>query len=323
MRRFAFLLIMIVAASALLFDLAQAQRRVTPVESPDELKMVNKEELKKIKQQAVAKFMRTDSLTLDSLRRDSIEKVTKKVKRPTLMDISAGVDIWEPLMRAFGQDYGGGGLWVSLNIKNRFIPIAEFGLGYANATPDDGNFTYKTNLAFYGRIGMNYNFLASKDPRYQLFAGLRFAGSSFSYDITNVRVGNGYWGESSSRFDILDQKSSAVWGEFVLGIKVELFRNFCMGWTVRYNFPFSIKDTPNSRPWYIPGYGTRNNHLNVSLSLAYTIPLHKERKEKAETPVITPEDMIQPVDTVTVPERHDRVTTPRRNLTPQDSISIR
>lgn len=303
----------------LLFNFSNAQRRVTPVSSSDELKMVDKEELKRIKRQAEAKLMRSDSLTLDSLRRDSIEKASKKVYRPTMMDITAGADIWEPLMRAFGQSYGGGGVWVSLNLKNRFIPIVELGVGQANSTPDDGNFTYKSNLAFYGKVGMNYNFLAAKDPRYQLFAGIRFAGTSFKYDITDISVNNGYWG-NTDRFDILGQKSSAIWGEFVLGIKVGLFKNFSMGWTVRYNFPFSIKDTPNSRPWYIPGYGTRNNPLNVSLSLSYTIPLHKEKEATEDVPLIKPEDMLQPGDTISVPDRDERVRTPLKELAPADTV---
>ena len=38
--------------------------------------------------------------------------------------------------------------------------------------------------------------------------------------------------------------------------------------------PFSIKDNINSRPWYIPGYGIRDNKLNVNLSLIYEFPLH-------------------------------------------------
>ena len=74
-----------------------------------------------------------------------------------------------------------------------------------------------------------------------------------------------------------------------------------MGWSVRYNFPFSVKDSPNSRPYYIPGYGVRDNHLNVSLSVAYTLPLHRDKPKK---------EVLQPkpdavVDDVVVPERKE------------------
>ena len=134
---------------------------------------------------------------------------------------------------------------------------------------------------------MNYNFMATKDPKYQLYAGIRFAGTSFHYDITDITVDNGYWHDSPSRFEIVDQHSSAIWGEFVLGIQVEIVKNFSLGWAVRYNFPFSIKDTPNSRPWYIPGYGTRDNPLNISLSASYTLPFHKRRTSRCKRTLAT------------------------------------
>ncbi len=297
----------------LLIDMVSAQRRVTPINSADELKIINDKELQEIKRQNEAKFMRTDSLTLDSLRRDSIEKAKNTVYRPTLMSATAGINFWDPLMRAFGQTYGGGDIWFAINLKNRFIPIVELGVGQANSTPDGGNFTYKNKLAFYGKIGMNYNFMATKDPKYQLYAGIRFAGTSFHYDITDITVDNGYWHDSPSHFEIVDQHSSAIWGEFVLGIQVEIVKNFSLGWAVRYNFPFSIKDTPNSRPWYIPGYGTRDNPLNISLSASYTLPFHKEEPRDANALSQPPEIHIQPQDSdsIVVPERPQRIVTPQ------------
>ena len=293
----ALLLTIVVAAMA-------QQRKVTPVASTDELKPVTKEELKEIHRQEKLKFLRTDSITLDSLRRDSIERASKRVYRPTLMGITVGVNFWGPLMRALGQDYGDCDVWAAVNIKNRYIPVAEVGFGQANCSPDDGNFTYKGKLALYGKVGMNYNFMFAKDTKYQLYAGVRFAASKFKYDITGASVNNGYWGKDPSTFDLRDQSSSAFWGEFVAGIQVELFKNFSMGWAVRYNFPFSIKDLPNSRPYYIPGYGVRDNHLNVSLSVAYTLPLHRD---KPKTPVTTmPPVQEEPqLDNVVVPERKE------------------
>ncbi len=98
---------------------------------------------------------------------------------------------------------------------------------------------------------MNYNFLYAKDPKYQLYAGVRFAASKFNYG-SGITVDNGYWGKDPSTFDLRGQSSSAFWGEAVVGIQVELFKNFSMGWSVRYNFPFSVKDSPNSAVLY-PG----------------------------------------------------------------------
>ena len=174
---------------ALCFSVVIAQRKVTPVESAGELKTMTKEELKAMRQRKAAVAQLSDSALQDSLRRDSIEKAKRPVL-PLLMSASAGVNIWDPLMRMLGQSYGGASVWAALNLKNRFIPTAEIGIGMANSTPDDGNFTYKGKAAFFAKIGMNYNFFFSKNPKYQFYLGLRGAWSSFRYDILDVSLNN-------------------------------------------------------------------------------------------------------------------------------------
>ena len=186
---------------------AFAQRKVTPVESSDELKIVTKEELKVLRQRAKSVQMLSDSVLQDSLRRDSIEKAAKQVKYPLLYSTSLGVNFWDPIAMALGQSYGEVEVWAALNLRNRFIPIVEVGMGTANSTPENGNYTYKNKLSLYGRVGMNYNFMFKSDPKYLLFGGLRFGASSFNYDITNISYTNGYWGNQTT-FDILNQKGS-------------------------------------------------------------------------------------------------------------------
>ncbi len=297
------------------FFAIDAQRKVTPVNTSDELKIITKEELKEMRKRAKAEQLYADSLTRDSLRLDSIEKA-KKVKRPLFMSVSVGANIWDPFMRALGTDHGGGGVWGMLNLKNRFLPMVELGFGMANSTPDDGNFTYKSNPAFYGKIGVNYNFMYNKDPKYLFYLGFRAGWSAFKYDITNVTVSDGYWG-NDRHFEITGQSSHATWGELLLGLQVGLYKNFSMGWSVSYNFMFNLKDNESSRPWYIPGFGTRNTKLNISLSLIYTLPLHKEDDEKAKNVVdgtaIAPTNG-NPAATV-IPERTERVKDPEQTST--------
>lgn len=299
---------------------AFAQRKVTPVESSDELKIVTKEELKVLHQRAKSVQMLSDSVLQDSLRRDSIEKAAKQVKYPLLYSTSLGVNFWDPIAMALGQSYGEVEVWAALNLRNRFIPIVEVGMGTANSTPENGNYTYKNKLSLYGRVGMNYNFMFKSDPKYLLFGGLRFGASSFNYDITNISYTNGYWGNQTT-FDILNQKGSAMWMELVAGIQVELVKNFSMGWTLRYNFPLSIKGTPNSDPWYIPGYGTRKMPINIGLSAIYTLPLGKREEPKNVledgTESTTPPGEWKP----NVPADSTAIATPQPEATPTDTIT--
>ncbi len=44
-----------------------------------------------------------------------------------------------------------------------------------------------------------------------------------------------------------------------------------MGWMLRYHWLHTYGKTTHSRPWYIPGYGTRSGRLAVSLTVYYNI----------------------------------------------------
>lgn len=199
---------------------------------------------------------------------------TPRTVYPLLNSVSIGVNIWDPIMVIAGQNYGGIDVWADLSLHNWFFPVVELGVGIADNTPQDGNFTYKGKPSFYAKAGVNYNFFYKKDKDYQLFLGVRGGFSSFTYDITNIDITSSYW-QQTNRFELLDQNSTAFYGEALVGIKVKIWDAFSMGWTFRYHHLFSCKDAQNSSPWYIPGYGSRNSKLSATFSLIYTIPLSK------------------------------------------------
>ena len=162
--------------------------------------------------------------------------------------------------------------------------------------------------------------MASKDPKYQFYLGVRAGWSAFKYDITGVTVNDGIWGHESM-FDITGQSSHATWGEVVAGLQVGLFRNFSMGWSFRYNFLFNVKDNPSSRVWYIPGFGKRDGKINVSVSLIYNLPLSKTEEIKNVMEDGSRPIEVEPADTVrtatdTIPEREERVKEPEATAIP-------
>ena len=117
---------------------------------------------------------------------DTAQTTTGRVPKminPLLFSASVGVDIWDPLMRAFGQKYGLIGFSAKLNLHNRYIPVVEFGLGNASSTPSDQNFTYHVGVSPWFRIGANYNFLYNSNPDYQFVAGLRLGWSHFQLPV--------------------------------------------------------------------------------------------------------------------------------------------
>lgn len=205
--------------------------------------------------------------------KDSLRRVYKRY--PRLTDLSIGINLAEPLFMAFGQSYASADVNATLNMWNRIQPTVELGLGWANKSPDDMNFTYKGKPSPYFKVGANYNFLFKNTPDYQVFLGVRLGYSTFSFDVADVRYVNSYWNEDIP-YAIKGERSHALWGEAGVGLKVKLFGQLAMGWMIRYHGIFDYGKNANSKPWFIPGYGPRGSSLGLSLGIFYTLPLHRE-----------------------------------------------
>ena len=205
--------------------------------------------------------------------KDSLKRVYKRY--PRLTDLSIGINLAEPLFMAFGQSYASADVNATLNMWNRIQPTLELGLGWANKSPDDMNFTYKGKPSPYFKVGANYNFLFKNTPDYQVFLGVRLGYSTFSFDVADVRYVNSYWNEDIP-YAIKGERSHALWGEAGVGLKVKLFGQLAMGWMIRYHGIFDYGKNANSKPWFIPGYGPRGSSLGLSLGIFYTLPLHRE-----------------------------------------------
>jgi len=247
------------------------QRYVTPVK-PETNKVMTPP--KGTSEEVIKRYLNGDSAqAVEQARKDSLKRVYKHYPRFT--DLALGLNFVEPVLMAFGQDYASVDVNATLNMWNRFQPVLELGVGWAKSTPDDMNFTYKGKLSPYVKVGANYNFLFKNSPDYQALLGVRLGYSTFGYDVTDVNYVNSYWQENMS-YNLTGERSHALWGEVVAGIKVKLTGPFSLGWTIRYHGIFNYGKNDASRPWFVPGYGPRGNSLGLSLSLYYTIPLHRD-----------------------------------------------
>lgn len=288
---------------------AQNRRRINPVENPATITQSVNEARNDTARINEARRARSTHFHDDQGRVVYIDTVTGeqwmdstalmpvvKMKYPLLHAVSAGIDIWDPLMRAFGQDYGLAGAWVELSLHNRYNPIFEFGLGTASHKPSDNNYTYKSSVSPYFKIGANYNFLYNSNPDYQFLGGLRFGFSPFSYSIDDITVNAPYWNETT-KFNIPTQHTSATWFELVFGIRVKLWGPVSAGWAFKYHKILHESASKYGKPWYIPGYGSRLGALAGSFSISYTFSLdklNKADKKSVNTETQPPTDL-QPV----------------------------
>lgn len=206
-----------------------------------------------------------------------------KMINPLLFSASVGVDVWDPLMRAFGQSYGLIGFSAELNLHNRYIPVVEVGLGNADSTPSNQNYTYHVGLSPYFRIGANYNFLYNSNPDYQFVAGIRYGWSRFSYQLRDVAISDSYWGQEET-VDFPTQTSSVSYLNVIFGLRVKIWKPISMGWNVRFRAILHETEQPAGKPWYIPGYGARNGIITGSFSIFYTFSLSGKKKQETILP---------------------------------------
>ncbi len=192
-----------------------------------------------------------------------------------------GFDIFGLGSRILGSDYTGAEVGINVHLKNRFIPTLEIGMGKTDVGTETGIF-YKSKSAPYFRIGMDYNTLFKKQQREGiLYVGVRYAFSSFSYDIYSLpndgtaiaSLTDGIWNESVP-FNYTGLKSSMRWLEFLVGVKIRVYRNFQMGWSIRMKYKTSASIAENGNPYHVPGYGRYGaNTMGLTYSLIYKLPL--------------------------------------------------
>ena len=286
-----FILLIALFASLVCAHQSHGQRRVNPVKSAStgiEGKNENKNPADSID---YSKLVRSQDANGNVILVDTItgrevpdttsisEPGTKvpKMLKPLLYSASVGVDIWDPVMRIFGQHYGLIEFSGELNLHNRYIPVVEVGLGNCDYTPDDNNYTYHVPLTPYFRIGANYNFLYNSNPDYMVYAGLRYGWTHFNYEINNVTLSDSYWGETST-FNLPRQTSNVSYLQVLFGLRVRIFSSFSAGWTFRYQKILHETSALYGEPWYIPGFGSRKASVTGSFSLYYTLPFKEKKK---------------------------------------------
>lgn len=258
---------------------AVAQRTITPVEEKQSILQTKegKAEAQRLinKDNIDPKMLYSDSIiVIKDKHADDSTRLPKNIY-PRLYQLSVGMNLWDPIMRAFGQKYGITDFSVDMSFHNRWIASAEIGLGYAKDNRDDHNFHYSSPLSFYAKLGGQYNFLFRKDHRYQFVVGLRIGWSSFKYSFTDVTVKQDYWNETST-YSVENIKNTSVWGEVLAGLKIKIYKNFGMGWYVRYRNLFSSTKSPHGNPIYIPGFGKRGQNFGASFSIYYDIPFYTQ-----------------------------------------------
>lgn len=265
---------------------ASAQRRVSPVipkspnALPDSIRQKRLERSRLVEKLDVnGNKILVDTVTGKEFVDSTVLKQKPKMTYPLIHEAIGGVNLWNPLMRAFGQHYGLADVWAELSLYNRYFPFVAIGVDNCNDTPDGSNFTFKVPVSPFIKIGASYNFFYNSNPDYKLQMGLRYGFTSFKWNVDNISLDNNYWGAPST-FSIRDQKSTAGYLEITFGIKVKIQKAWSVGWNIIYHSIIHETKNPHGEPMFIPGFGKRGSALTGSVSLMYTLPINKTKLTK-------------------------------------------
>lgn len=182
----------------------------------------------------------------------SIETLTQQ-EAPVFGGVAVSADLVGAVMKVSNADYSQMEVAARLNFKGKYFPIFELGYGESNYEGAETGNIFKTRAPYF-RIGADYNFTKKWYTGNRLYLGVRYAFTSFNYDVGAPGFRDPVWNmEVPFLFEGLHANSH--WGEVVFGIETRIWSIFHLGWSLRYKMRMSHNEDKNMLPWYVPGYG--------------------------------------------------------------------
>lgn len=206
------------------------------------------------------------SLSLSAQNKRMAETEKDSVKLFQGIDIS--YDLAGTVMRLV-SDYGQYEAAVRCNLRNRFFPTIEFGIGDANHKEDLVTGIAGKVRAPYGRIGMDFNMAKRKNDNYRILVGARYGFTSFKTEIDGV-VEDPYWG-GKDRFQFDVDRCKFHWIELLFAVDGRLWGPVRLGWSVRYRRKVSVSDTGLNNLWYVPGFGKNGNKIGATFNVMVSL----------------------------------------------------
>lgn len=207
------------------------------------------------------------------------------------------VDCYGPVAMMV-SDYGTLEGALRLNLKNTFFPIIEAGVGKCDKEDFNTKVSYKASAPF-ARVGIDINMLKDKFQSNRLYLGARYGISMFKYDIAGPAQTDPIWG-GSQPFSVKGLDCTSHWAELVFGVEVKIFRNFHMGWAIRYKREIASTKSDYAKPNCIPGYGytTDSSCWGGTYSLIFDLNwgLKKSHKRGVNVDIRTIENGLRTTD---------------------------
>ncbi len=221
-------------------------------------------------------FAQENHVELGSDMSDQQNEVSEKYNKHFFYGVSLSIDLFSPIQKLF-SDYGGVEAGAHANFLNTYFPVVELGLGFCNHKNGNTNIKYETSDPYF-RVGLDYNILKDKYQSNILYVGARYGFSFFNFNISGPDIVDPIW-KVKEPFSYSNINSNSHWIEFLAGVKIKLWHNIHMGWTIRFKHLLSSGKSQYCEPYYIPGYGTTvsSSTWGGSYSIIFDLNLFKQK----------------------------------------------
>jgi hypothetical protein len=203
------------------------------------------------------------------------------IKRKESYGIRIGADISKPIISFLDSDKKGFELTGDVRFLRNYYAAVELGFEDVISTEDYMKFTTKGSFI---KVGVNYNAYQNwKGMTNEIYFGGRYGFSFFNQTLNSYtpNIKGTYFEaillEPNTEFKDL----SAHWLEFVVGMKVETFKNLYLGTQISIKKIINTKEPTNFKNLYIPGFNRvflNDMGIGFNYSISYLIPIVKKNK---------------------------------------------
>ena len=209
------------------------------------------------------------------------QQKTDTIKLKENYGLRVGIDLSKPTISFIDRDKKGLELVGDIRFLRNYYAAVELGYEDVISTEDYLNFTSKGSFI---KIGVNYNAYQNwAGMTNEIFFGGRYGFSFLSQTLNNYSPNvNGTYFEGELNDVNTEYKDlTAHWLEFVLGMKVETFKNVYLGTQISIKKMISTKEPENFKNLYIPGFNRvflNDMGIGFNYTISYLIPIIKKNK---------------------------------------------
>ncbi len=220
-------------------------------------------------------------------------KLNDSIKHKLQYGLRVGADISKLVRSSIDDDYKGFEIIGDYRITKKWYAAGE--IGTEEKTTNTDNLEFSTSGSFF-KVGADYNFFDNWfGMENMIYSGFRVGASTFSHQRNRFSIYNTdqYW---TTQLDdgtfVIDYNDtikefkglSAIWLEFMIGLKAELFNNLYIGVNAQLKRSISQDEPDNFENLYIPGFNrTYDNSkfgVGYGYSISYLIPFYKKANKK-------------------------------------------